>query len=122
MFNNMTRAILIMILSSLTIIGLYDIFKYIKLLMLKPKQLDFSIVFPVSDKDENIEFKIRYLSELIDNKNYNATLIIADIGMDFQTLQRCYAATKQDNKIIICSPQEIKYFTCEAPNINNSNN
>ena len=111
----MARAILIMFLSSLTIIGLYDIFKSIKSLILKPRHSKFSIVLPIKDSDEDIEYKIRCLSNFIDSKNCKSNLIIADMGMDFKTLQICYATAKQDDKIIICNPQEIKYFTCEAP-------
>lgn len=116
----MARAILIMFLSSLTIIGLYDILKVIKYLILKPKKSTFSIVLPIKDSDEDIEFKIRSLSNIIDIKNCNSNLIIADMGMDFKTLQTCYATAKQDPKIIICNPQEIKYFTCESINLENN--
>lgn len=118
----MAKAIIIMLLSSLTILGLYDIFKSIKLLMLKPKRSNFSIVLPIKDKDENIEYKIRYISTLLDIKNCNSNLIIADMGMDFQTLQTCYATANQDDKIIICNPQEIKHFTCEKSSSDQASN
>lgn len=110
----MAKVILIMSLSSLTIIGLYDVLKSLKSIILKPQNSTFSIVLPIKDSDENIEFKIRSLSNMIDIKNCKANLIIADMGMDYQTLQTCYATTKQDPKIIICNPQEVKYFACES--------
>ncbi len=110
----MARAILIMFLSSLTIIGLYDILTSLKSIILKPKKSTFSIVLPIKDSDENIEFKIRALSNLVDMKNCKSNLIIADMGMDYQTLQTCYATAKQDPKIIICNPQEVTYFACES--------
>lgn len=112
----MGKAILIMILSSLTIIGLYDIFKSIKSLILKPKKSNFSIILPIKDSDEDVEYKIRCLSNLIDIKDCHSNLIIADMGMDFKTLQTCHAASKHDDKIIICNPQEIRYFACDATN------
>lgn len=111
----MARSILIMFLSSLTILGLYDIIKSIKSIILKPKNSNFSIVLPIKDSDENIEYKIRSLSNLIESKNYNSNLIIANMGMDFKTLQICHSVAEQDNKIIICDPQEVKYFACNTP-------
>ncbi|MBP0979480.1 MAG: hypothetical protein J6C55_02400 [Oscillospiraceae bacterium] len=110
----MARAILIMFLSSLTIIGFYDIFKSIKSIIFRPQNSNFSIVLPIKENDENIEYQIRCLSNLIETKNYNSNLIIADMGMDFETLQICHSVAEQDNKIIICGPQEVKYFACDA--------
>ncbi len=110
----MARAILITILSSLTIIGFYDILKFFKSLIFKTEKSNFSVVLPISGCDENVELKIRECSNILDNKDCNCNLIIADMGMDFQTLQTCYALAKQDDKVIICNPQEIKYFACEA--------
>ena len=110
----MARAILIMFLSSLTIIGLYDILKFLKSVILKPNKTNFSVVLPITGSDEDVEFKIRSLTSFGEIKNCSCNLIIADMGMDFETLQTCYAIAKQDNKIIVCNPQEIKYFTCNS--------
>lgn len=110
----MARVILIMFLSSLSVIGLYDLYSILKSWILKPQKSNFSIVLPIKAKDDDIELKIRSLSNLIDSKNCNSNLIIADMGMDFETLQICYNVAKQNNKIIICTPQEVKYFACES--------
>ena len=110
----MIRIIFIMILSSLALIGLIDLFHIVKSIILKANHVKFSIVLPVRDRTADIEFAIQSLSNTLEQKNYNANLIIADLGMDFETLQICYAIAKDNPRIIICNPKEVEYFSCEV--------